>query len=50
MRSNKRAWFRTLAACEKLKVVLSANPKAPLNIECLMNDIDVKSLIDRYAF
>lgn len=50
IRSNKRAWFRTLAACEKLKVVLSANPKAPLNIECLMNDIDVKSMIDREDF
>ncbi|GFZ03225.1 heat shock protein 70 (Hsp 70) family protein [Actinidia rufa] len=40
--SNTRASVRLRAACEKLKKVLSANPEAPLNIECLMDEKDVK--------
>ncbi|KAG6537264.1 hypothetical protein ZIOFF_002351 [Zingiber officinale] len=39
-----------LAACEKLKKVLSANPKAPLNIECLMDEKDVRGFIKREKF
>ncbi|KAJ0977863.1 hypothetical protein J5N97_013337 [Dioscorea zingiberensis] len=38
---NARACLRLRAACEKLKKVLSANPEAPLNIECLMDEKDV---------
>jgi heat shock protein 4 len=38
---NKKAKFRVLQACDKLKTMLSANPIAPLNLECLMNDVDV---------
>lgn len=34
--------------CEKVKKILSANLEAPLNIDNLMNDIDVKAMIDRY--
>ncbi|GAA0183143.1 Hsp70 family chaperone [Lithospermum erythrorhizon] len=37
---NAKACLRLRAACEKLKKVLSANPEAPLNIECLMDEKD----------
>ncbi|KAK4761095.1 hypothetical protein SAY87_005988 [Trapa incisa] len=47
---NARACLRLRAACEKLKKVLSANPEAPLNIECLMDDKDVRSFIKREEF
>ncbi|OJJ49878.1 hypothetical protein ASPZODRAFT_128435 [Penicilliopsis zonata CBS 506.65] len=47
IRSNPKAWARTLAAAEKLKKVLSANPSAPLSIESLMEDIDVRALVKR---
>ena len=45
--SNARASIRVRAACEKLKKVLSANVEAPLNIECLMDEKDVKGFIKR---
>ncbi|PSS10361.1 Heat shock 70 protein [Actinidia chinensis var. chinensis] len=48
--SNTRASVRLRAACEKLKKVLSANPEAPLNIECLMDEKDVKGFIKREDF
>ncbi|XWS51874.1 hypothetical protein CRYUN_Cryun11dG0019500 [Craigia yunnanensis] len=48
--SNIRASIRLRAACEKLKKVLSANAEAPLNIECLMDEKDVKGLIRREEF
>ncbi|XP_043691921.1 heat shock 70 kDa protein 16 isoform X2 [Telopea speciosissima] len=48
--SNVRASIRLRAACEKLKKVLSANAEAPLNIECLMDEKDVKSFIKREEF
>lgn len=48
--SNIRASIRLRAACEKLKKVLSANPEAPLNIECLMDEKDVKGFIKRDDF
>ncbi|XP_024979378.1 heat shock 70 kDa protein 15-like [Cynara cardunculus var. scolymus] len=47
---NARACIRLRAACEKLKKVLSANPEAPLNIECLMDDKDVRGFIKRDEF
>lgn len=47
---NARACLRLRAACEKLKKVLSANPEAPLNIECLMDEKDVRSFIKREEF
>lgn len=47
---NARACLRLRAACEKLKKVLSANPAAPLNIECLMDEKDVKGFIKREEF
>ncbi|XP_055802812.1 heat shock 70 kDa protein 16 [Solanum dulcamara] len=48
--SNARASIRLRAACEKLKKVLSANAEAPLNIECLMDEKDVKGFIKREDF
>ncbi|KAI8529533.1 hypothetical protein RHMOL_Rhmol12G0232200 [Rhododendron molle] len=42
---NARACLRLRTACEKLKRVLSTNPGAPLNIECLMEEQDVRGFI-----
>lgn len=47
IRTNPKAWSRTLAAAEKLKKVLSANPQAPLSIESLMEDTDVRAMVKR---
>jgi len=44
---NLKARTRVAAACEKLKKILSANAGAPLNIESLMNDVDVKGFLKR---
>ncbi len=33
-----------------MKKVLSSIPEAPLNVECLMNDIDFRSSITREKF
>ncbi|KIW08961.1 uncharacterized protein PV09_00872 [Verruconis gallopava] len=44
---NPKARFRVLAACEKLKKVLSANSSGPINIESLMNDVDVRGMLKR---
>ncbi|KAL6573857.1 hypothetical protein OROHE_001399 [Orobanche hederae] len=48
--SSARASIRLRSACEKLKKVLSANPEAPLNIECLMDEKDVKGYVKRDEF
>lgn len=48
--SNARASIRLRVSCEKLKKVLSANAEAPLNIECLMDEIDVEGFIKRVEF
>lgn len=45
--TNKKAMYRLCTAAEKTKKVLSANPQAPINIECFMDDIDVKGMMDR---
>ncbi|EAW07571.1 Hsp70 chaperone Hsp88 [Aspergillus clavatus NRRL 1] len=47
VRTNPKAWARTIAAAEKMKKVLSANPAAPLSIESLMEDVDVRALVKR---
>ncbi|KAL9074135.1 MAG: hypothetical protein Q9157_004504 [Trypethelium eluteriae] len=44
---NQKARLRVAAACEKLKKVLSANASAPISIESLMNDVDVKGFLKR---
>merc|ERR1719231_155811 len=46
-KTNKKAMYRLVTAAEKTKKVLSANPQAPINIECFMDDIDVKGMMDR---
>lgn len=48
--TNMKASIRLRASCEKLKKVLSANAEAPLNIECLMNEKDVRGFIKREEF
>ncbi|KAI7755800.1 hypothetical protein M8C21_014924, partial [Ambrosia artemisiifolia] len=48
--SNARASVRLRASCEKVKKVLSANAEAPLSIECLIGDTDVRGLITREEF
>ncbi|XP_076915373.1 heat shock 70 kDa protein 16-like [Bidens hawaiensis] len=48
--SNTRASIRLMASCEKVKKVLSANTKAPLSIECLIGDTDVRGIITREEF
>jgi len=47
---NPKALFRVASAVEKLKKILSANATSPLNIESLMDDIDVSSLMKREEF
>lgn len=48
--TNAKASIRLRASCEKLKKVLSANAEATLNIECLMDEKDVKGFIRREEF
>jgi heat shock protein 4 len=45
--SNPKALVRVHAAAEKLKKILSANQQAPVNIESLMNDVDVATMMTR---
>jgi heat shock protein 4 len=45
--TNAKAKVRVAAACEKLKKVLSANANAPINIESLLNDVDVRGFLKR---
>ncbi|KAF8388996.1 hypothetical protein HHK36_025681 [Tetracentron sinense] len=47
---NARACLRLRVGCEKLKKMLSANPEAPLSIECLMDEKDVRGFIKREEF
>ncbi|KAM0933443.1 putative Heat shock protein 70 family [Dioscorea sansibarensis] len=47
---NARACLPLRIACEKLKKVLSANPEAPLSVECLMDEKDVKGFIKKEEF
>lgn len=47
IRTNPRACLRLKTALEKMKQILTANPEAPLNIECLMDDVDVHSMMSR---
>ncbi|KAK1140763.1 adenyl-nucleotide exchange factor sse1 [Aspergillus melleus] len=47
VRTHPKAWSRTLATAEKMKKVLSANPAAPMSIESLMEDVDVRAIVKR---
>ncbi|MFS8015428.1 putative Heat shock protein 70 family [Helianthus anomalus] len=48
--SNARASVRLRASCEKVKKVPGANAEAPLSIECLIGDTDVRGIITREEF
>lgn len=48
--SNKKASFKLRTQVEKVKKMLSANAEAPLNIECIMEDVDVRGMMTRDAF
>ncbi|KAK4450702.1 heat shock protein 70 family [Podospora aff. communis PSN243] len=48
--TNPKALTRVHAAAEKAKKILSANQQAPVNIESLMNDVDVRAMITRQEF
>ena len=45
--SNPKAKLRVYAAAEKVKKILSANTSAPLSIESLMDDKDVRAMLKR---
>ena len=48
---NKRSKLRLLAACEKLKMQMSANSnRLPIGIECLYEEKDFSSFMDRALF
>jgi heat shock protein 4 len=47
IKTNPKALVRVQGAAEKLKKILSANQQAPLNIESLMNDVDVATMLKR---
>eukprot|EP01133_Synstelium_polycarpum_P011940 gene11940-13915_t len=47
---NKKALIRTQVACEKLKKTLSSNNQALISIDSLMEDKDVKGMMDRKTF
>lgn len=44
---NGKAKLRLAAGVEKLKKVLSANTMAPINVESIMNDVDVRGMLKR---
>jgi len=48
--TNPKAMKRLRSSCEKMKTVLSANSEAPLNIESIMNDIDIRGFLKREDF
>jgi heat shock protein 4 len=47
IKSNARASLRLKIAIEKMKKILSANPEAPMSVECIMDEVDVKSSMTR---
>lgn len=48
--TNKKAQLRLRVAAEKCKKILSANPQAPVNIESIMDDKDVHTIVNRTDF
>eukprot|EP00299_Pterocystis_sp_00344_P018880 c9404_g1_i1.p1 GENE.c9404_g1_i1~~c9404_g1_i1.p1 ORF type:complete len:857 (+),score=224.07 c9404_g1_i1:69-2573(+) len=45
--TRPRALVRVQQAAERTKRTLSANPQCPVNIECLMDDVDVRAMLTR---
>ena len=51
LKLNKRARFRLIAECEKLKKQMSANSnELPINVECLYDEKDFSARMDRILF
>ena len=51
IQENKKSCLKLLAECEKLKRSISANVTSiPINIECLLEDFDFASRLDREEF
>jgi len=50
LRENIRSTLRAYIMIEKCKKILSANPNAPLSVECVMDDRDINMLIQRDTF
>jgi molecular chaperone DnaK (HSP70) len=48
--SNVKAVLRVLKQCERTKKMLTANIESPFNLECIMNDVDVKGTLTREQF
>lgn len=42
--------LRVYKQCERTKKMLTANIESPFNLECIMNDVDVKGSISRDQF
>ncbi|EFQ98775.1 hsp88-like protein [Nannizzia gypsea CBS 118893] len=47
IKTNPKAMARSYTAAEKLKKILSANAQAPISIESIMNDVDVRAMVKR---
>ncbi|GIL79849.1 hypothetical protein Vretimale_12448 [Volvox reticuliferus] len=50
IRTNKKGSFKLRTAVEKVKKMLSANSEAPLNVECIMEDEDLRGMMTREHF
>lgn len=50
VRTNVKAADRVLQACDKTKKMISSTPTAPISVDCVMNDVDVKGLITKEQF
>ncbi|PNW72223.1 hypothetical protein CHLRE_16g677000v5 [Chlamydomonas reinhardtii] len=50
IRDNKKGAFKLRVAVEKVKKMLSANSEAPLNVECIMEDEDLRGMMTREIF
>ncbi|KAI5289793.1 adenyl-nucleotide exchange factor sse1, partial [Ascosphaera aggregata] len=50
VKTNHKALMRIYTAAEKLKKVLSANAVAPISIESVMEDVDVRAMVKREEF
>lgn len=50
LRSSVKARLRVEKQCERIKKMLTANQECPYNLECIMNDVDVKGSLSREEF
>mmetsp|Transcript_33644 Transcript_33644/g.72751 ORF Transcript_33644/g.72751 Transcript_33644/m.72751 type:complete len:930 (+) Transcript_33644:129-2918(+) len=50
LRTSGKSMAKLKAACKKTKVVLSANSEAPINVESITGDNDLRESISRKAF